>query len=326
MLFVPLTDSISTWITAFDADSGVERWHIKRPGQTNLEPLLGGNLRIDVGNMMPGPEDPRRMEVLVAATGASVWSVMHTGVCEAEGWLVAATPDGSLAIWDSERAAARPLISEVVWPSEGGLAYCHRRGTRLWLVVERVAIGEPSTWTILEPGENGPRPGVRVSSAKFGSGGVLGKWLPQLGEPPSHGAALLDIETGRFAWSQDPSVDPIAYRGDWHESDAVLLLDGQYDGARYFMSIDRSSGAALGGVKISGAWMKGRAHGMLWFIGEEQTLDAPLGLAVLDERTLRPVATPGPGITVTDRGEVVRAAWRTAALTQAPPEASRNSR
>jgi len=264
--------------------------------------------------MMLGSEYPERMEVLVAATGASVWSVMHTGVCEAEGWLVAATADSSVAIWDSDRAAPRPSTSEVMWPPEGRLEYCHRSGDRLWLVVERVAIGEPSTWTILEPGDNGLRPSVRVSSAMFGSGGVLGKWMPLVGEPPALGAALLDIETGRLTWSQDPSVDPIAYRGDWHESDAVLLLEGQDDGARYFMSIDLSSGVALGGVKVSGAWTKGHADGMLWFIGDEQTRDAPLGVAVLDARTLRPVATPGRGITVTDRGEVVRAAWKVAAL------------
>ncbi|HHH30414.1 MAG TPA: hypothetical protein ENK57_19025 [Polyangiaceae bacterium] len=313
LIFVPLTDSKSTWITAFEADSGAERWHIKRPGQTNLAPLLGGHLRVDVGNgRLMGPVYPKRIEVLVATSGAIVWSILHTGVCEAEGWLVAASINGSVAIWDSELAAPRPSISEVVWPSEGELAYCHRSGERLWLIVEEMALGEPSTWTILEPGDNGLRPRFRVSSDPWPRG-VHGKWLLQMSESPRLGAALVNIETGRLTWSQDPSVDAISYRSDWYESDGVLLFEGLVDRTSYYMSIDRSSGVALGGVKISGASLQGRGHGLLWFIGEEQTPDAPVGMAVLDARTLRPVATPGRGITVTDRGEVVRAAWQTAA-------------
>ncbi|WAS89728.1 hypothetical protein [Nannocystis punicea] len=312
-LFVPLTDIRSTWITAFDADSGAELWHIERPGQTNLVPLPGDHVRVRVGDTRPltSDESPEQLEVLHAATGASVWSVMHDGVCEADGWLVAATPDGAVAVWDSERAAPRPSISEVAWPPAGRLADCHRSGDRLWLVVEKLGLLEPSTWTILEPGDSGLRPRLRVSGAQAGTF-ALGKWLPLLSESPAVGAALLDIEAGRVSWSQDPSVDPSSYR-HWSASEEALLLEGHVDRTSTYLAIDRSSGAPLGGVEVSGASLLARGHGLLWFIAWEQERGAPVALAVLDARTLRPVDTPGRGITVTDRGEVIRSAWRTAA-------------
>ncbi|MEZ4450963.1 MAG: hypothetical protein R3B09_15890 [Nannocystaceae bacterium] len=312
LLFIPMTDIRSTYITAFESDGGAELWHIERPGQTNVNPLPGGHLRVHVGDHRPltDGEYPRRLEVLHAATGASVWSVMSVGECDAEGWLVAATPEGAVVLWDTERAASRPSITEVVWPPAGRLATCYRSGDRLWLVVESSDHLEHSTWTILGPGGIALSPRFQVSDAHAGSG-ALGKWLLLMSETPAVGAALLEIETGRVTWSQDPSVDPISY-SDWSASEDALLLEGHVDGASYFTALDRSTGAALGGVAISGASLRARGHGLLWFVAVEQKRDAPVALAVLDARTLRPVTTPGRGIMVTDRGEAIRAAWRTA--------------
>ncbi|MCB9703290.1 MAG: hypothetical protein H6711_15450 [Myxococcales bacterium] len=308
-LFVPLTDIESTWITAFDAGSGAELWHIERPGQSPVTPLLGGYLRMDVSDGRLGAQD-ERIEVLDAATGASVWSVLHVDACEAGDWLVAATPDGAVAIWDGERAAPRPLISDVVWPPGSRLVDCHRSGARLWLVVESTNVLEPLSWTVLGPVDAGLRPRLRVPRVPARTG-ALGKWLPLVTDSPRVGVALLDIETGHVAWSQDPAVDPIHYLF-WSTSHDAFLLEAHVDRVSYYMALDPSSGAALGGAAITGASLLARNHNVLWFVAREQVPGALPALAVLDARTLQPLTPPGRGITVTDRGEVVRNAWRSA--------------
>ncbi len=328
-LFAPISDDRHTWITAFDAATGAELWRLERPGQAHAEPLTSSLLRLNLGSLQPIPtrEDvkgTRRspaglphtvLELVHAATGEVAWRTAYVDTCLADGWLVASTPEDTLAVWDTERAAPRSPIPAVQWPlttpslGPRTLKHCHRIDDELWAVFESSLLEpDPPTIVILEPGASGLRPRFSLT------GNVSyepGKWLMMYGDETPWGVGLFDLEAGRFAWVQDSALDPVTYRYTRSSGD-TLYLETLNDGGTYYLALDRTSGAALAAVKVAGAGLQGISDGRLWFAGSAQTPGVPVALAVLDGRTLRPVAPPGVGITVTDRSEAARAAWRPA--------------
>ncbi len=328
-IFAPISDDQHTWITAFDATRGAELWRLERPEQTNVEPLTSSFVRLNLGSLQPIPTRadvegaglspaglPRTvLEVVHAATGEVAWRTAYVDTCLTDGWLVVSTPEDPLAVWDTGRAAPRSPIPAIQWPRAAPslaartLKHCHRIDDKLWAVFESSALEpDPPTIVILEPGASDLRPHFSLT------GDVSyepGKWLMMHGDEYAKGVGLFDLEAGRFAWVQDFALDRVAYRYMRSSGDTVYL-ETSSDKGTYHLALDRTSGAALAAVKITGASLYSISDGRLWFAGPAQTPGVPIALAVLDARTLRPVAPPGVGITVTDRSEAARAAWRPA--------------
>lgn len=333
-LFIPLSNGEQTWITAYDAASGAELWRLERPGQSNAYPAPGGLVHVLHGEWpitFGAPrtasdslliQEPRHSELVDAATGVVVRKFSHVGLCWVDGWLLAVRPNGTLDAWDSAadrqvngKRAVLPFATTVLeWPSSHALARCHRSGDRLWLVTASDGFFGDTKYTVLAPGPSGLGQTLRIEG-DYLQDSDYGKWLTLAGDGTTRGPGLFDIEAGQVAWMQDPTVDPILHTS-WGASDDTLYFERHVDKTTYILALDRGTGALLAAVAVEGAWLEALEHGRLWLLAPALTPGYPVALAVLDARTLRPIAPPGPGITVSDRGAIARAAWQ-----PAPPDA-----
>jgi hypothetical protein len=332
-LFVPLSGRERTWIAAYDATSGAEAWLLERPPMTDVELLGGGFLRVVTREPSPTsrPDMPlgraeRTLELVRAATGEVAWRVAHGGACLTDDRLVAATGRYTLAVWDIAAGAPGAPIA-VEWPPEAaGIVHCHRRADRLWLVV-RQANGRD--YTILESDDAGLRPRHRLSfDGRLHAG--HGRWAPlqggadldgDAGTVTGRGAGLFDVEAGRVAWVQDIAVDPTlyGYAETVAQSDMIYIRrarermpDDDEIPTEQVMTFDPGTGEVLGAATIIGASLEAVQYGRMWYAGAPAPADG-FTLVALDARTLQPVAPPGRGITVVDRTDVARSAWRPAA-------------